>query len=89
MAGTVDYLYDPNQEVYVIRSIGCTRPVDDTILSVERGTVVRIRAEVLLSEQKLRYDIRLEGQSGTEEFEEDDVFADKASAVTEYQTRLP
>lgn len=81
MAGTINYLYDPNQAVYVIDEC-------DGKLYVTGGTVLQVKARVLVSGLELSYDIRLEGNRGTKEFEEADVFPDKTTAVTEYETRL-
>lgn len=84
MAGTINYLYDPNQDVFVIDN--CDDPSSN--LSVVGGRVVRVRAEVLVTATELEYDIRLDGNAGTKEFVEADVFADLATAITEYQNRL-
>ena len=84
MAGTINYLYDPNQVVYVIDN--CDDP--SSVLAVVRGEVIRVRAEVLVSETTLEYDVRLDGNAGTKEFVEADIFPDLATAITEYQNRL-
>lgn len=81
MAGTVNYLYDPNQEVYVITSC-------DMGLQVVSATVLRCRAEVLITGTKIVYDVRLHGNRGTVDLQETDIFADKSSAVAEYETRI-
>lgn len=82
MAGVINYLYDPNQQVYVINV--CT----NNNMYVIGGTVLRIRSEVLLTTTTLKYDVRLQGNNGTIEFEESDVFATLNDAMTEYQLRL-
>ena len=81
MAGTVNYLYDPNQSIYVIHEC-------ENNLFVVGGTVFRVRAEVLASGTTVYYDVRLKSISGTFEFKEEDVFADKTTAVAEYETRI-
>jgi hypothetical protein len=81
MAGTINYQYDPNQEVYVINTCS-EKPYITT------GTVIRVRAEVLVTETKVAYDIRLANNAGTSAFLEDDVFPDKATALIEYETRV-
>lgn len=81
MAGTIDYLYDPNQDIYVIADC-------DGDPLVRAGRVIRVRAEVLVTETVLTYDIRLADETGTTEFEEEDVFATLADAVEEYEDRL-
>jgi hypothetical protein len=81
MAGTVNYLFDPNQEVYVIHSC-------DSKPYVTHGVVIRIRAEVLVTGTTLMYDIRLAGNAGTVAFAETDVFTDKAAAITAYDGRV-
>jgi len=84
MAGTINYLYDPNQNVYVIYS-ACD---DNTIAAVQPGVVIRVRGEVLVTTADLHYDVRVDGQSGTTELVEADVFPDLATAIAEYQSRL-
>lgn len=84
MAGTINYLYDPNQSVYVINS-ACD---ENTVTAVQPGKVIRVRAEVLVTLTELFYDVQIDGQSGTTELVEADVFTDLATAVAEYETRL-
>lgn len=81
MAGTVNYLFDPNQDVYVIHEC-------DGKPYITHGAVIRIRANILVTESTLVYDIRLAGNAGTHAFEEADVFTDKASALTAYDSRV-
>lgn len=81
MAGTILYLYDPNQDVWVIDN--CSGNI-----LVREGTVIRVRAEVIQTGEDLQYDIQLDGQNGTKAFEESDVFPDLASAMAEYENRL-
>lgn len=81
MAGTINYLYDPNQEVYVIIT-------DGTVSHVIGAVVLRCRVEVLITSTEIMYDVRLNGNQGTKELKESDIFADKSSAVAEYETRI-
>lgn len=83
MAGTINYLYDPNQIVWVIVTCG-----DTTAPIVKEGTVIRVRGEVLVTATELEYDIQLEGEAGTVPVLEEDVFVTLAAAVTEYEIRL-
>ena len=83
---TVEYKFTPNEIVYVIDECNDN-------LYVTSGVVVRVRMEVLVSETVIRYDIRLEGQRGTKEFVEKDVFTATGSpamyeVMSEYQSRL-
>ena len=80
--GTINYLFDPNQEVYVIAT--CNSGV---IENVQPGKVIRVRGTVLTTGEEVLYDIQV-GNSGTAEFEEADVFVDKATAMTEYASRV-
>lgn len=84
MAGTINYLYDPNQAVFVIN----TPCEDNAIPAVQPGKVIRVRAEVLVTLTTLFYDVQVDQTSGTFEFVEADVFPDLASAVAEYEIRL-
>lgn len=85
MAGTIPHLYDANQAIFVITKCSDAEPL---VTAVRPGTIIRIRAEVLLTSTNLYYDVRIAGQSGTTELVEADVFSTLALAVTEYQTRL-
>ena len=84
MAGTINYLYDPNQAVYVIDDC------EEGPAYVSGGTVLRVRAEVVSppTTNNVVYDVRLDGNKGTKEFKEADVFPDKATAIAEYQNRV-
>lgn len=82
MAGTINYLYDPNQQVYVIDDC------EEGPAYVSGGTVLRVKAEVLVTGTEIKYDVRLDGNKGTKEFKEADVFPDKATAIAEYQNRV-
>lgn len=89
MAGTINYQFDPDQDVYVIEQIQCSNNKEGLV--VHPATVVRVFTEVLINSSgsdNLRYDVRIEGRSGTIELEESDVFATKADAITEYETRI-
>lgn len=80
MAGTINYLFDPNQTVWVIA------PCAESLTILE-GVVVRVRGEVLTS-TTVSYDIRIGDSAGTERFEEADVFASLVDAGNEYVARL-
>jgi len=86
MAGTINYLYDPNQSVYVIDLCDADEPNGPS--AVRPGKVIQVRGEVLVTITNLFYDVQVDGQSGTTEFVEADVFADLATAVAEYELRL-
>ena len=86
MAGTINYLYDPNQSVYVIEPCDADNPNGPT--AVRPGKIIQVRGEALVTETWLFYDVQVDGQSGTTEFLEADVFADLATAVAEYELRL-
>ena len=81
MSGVINYDFDPYQEVYVITECN-QQPY------VIAGTVLRVRASVLISGTTVVYDVRLSGNVGTSEFDAADVFVDKATAVAEYETRV-
>lgn len=81
MSGTINYDFSPNDNVYIIDEC-------DDKPYVTSGVVVRVRAEVLVVGEKILYDVRLINNSGTKEFQATDVFADKATAIAEYETRV-
>lgn len=83
MAGTINYLYDLHQPIWVITF--CT---DGASLLIRQGTIIRIRGTIVGSPTLVTYDIQLVGDNGTTLFNEEDVFADISSASSEYQTRL-
>ena len=86
-AGVIYYEYLPNQVVWVIHTSECADPNASSV-SVEEGTVLRVRAEALVTETTVEYDIRRTGQTGTDEYAEEDVFATKADALVEYGSRI-
>lgn len=84
--GTINYLFEPSEMVYVIDE-------HDDHAYVKLGKVIRIRAEVLVTETVVKYDIRLDGQAGTKEFDESDVFSSVGSpplaeVMAEYEKRI-
>jgi len=81
--GTIVHTFDPAAVVYVI-----TTPSDGCPMAVLEGTVVQVRANALITGTTIKYDIKLGTDSGTTEFVEANIFADIASAMLEYQTRL-
>lgn len=87
MAGTINYLYDPNQGVFVITDCDVDDPTG--IIAVREGVVKFVRGDVLTTGTTITYGVSLTGQSGNVEFLEVDVFATLADAVAEYEIRLP
>ncbi len=85
MAGTINYLYNPAQGVFVI-----TEACDDLngVIAVREGVVKFIRGDVLTSGSTITYGVSLTGRSGNVEYLEVDVFETLAAAVAEYQIRL-
>lgn len=81
MAGTFNYLYDPQQSVWVIDTVS-------GVLAVRPGVIVRVKAEALMTGASLAYDIRVGADAGTKSFVEADVFGLLDDATTEYETRL-
>jgi hypothetical protein len=84
MAGTINYTHSPNDPVYVINKCEDVNKQQYVI----SGVVVRVRAEVLVTGDKVTYDVRMSNSNGTKEFHSDDVFANKADAITEYESRV-
>lgn len=82
MASPIVYTYEPGTTVWVIMS--------DNVCSssVKKGVVIQVRINALVTETRLRYDIRLEQEYGTTEFIETDIFATLEDAVNEYEIRL-
>lgn len=79
---TVTHQFTPDQSVYVIDKCNGS-------LYVTAATVVRVKIQVLVSGTSIKYDIRLDPAStGTKEFNESDIFVDKTTALTEYETRI-
>jgi len=85
MAGTINYLYDPNQGVFVI-----TEACEETtgVIAVREGVVKFVRGDVLTTGTTITYGVSLNGQSGNREYDEADVFPTLATAVAEYEIRL-
>lgn len=85
---TVTYDHNPNDTVWVIITETCGSTAN--AIRVAHGTVIRVRIEVILTGTTIEYDIRLDGNSGTIEAVENDIFAegDIALAMAEYQARI-
>jgi hypothetical protein len=85
---TITTTYDVGSNVHVIAD--CIDPINktQTVPVVRAGKIIRIRIEILLSAMTLEYDVQLDGQSGTSEFVETDVFPTLVDAIAEYQQRL-
>jgi hypothetical protein len=83
MAGTVNYLYDAGQDVWVIDESeqGCA-------MSVRSGKISRGAIDILRGINNVYYDIVVSGLIGTKRYVEADVFSTLAAATAEYQTRL-
>jgi len=88
LMGTITYLYEPNDVVWVISGGG------ECPIAVITGTVLRVRTIVSVTSgsptitTKTYYDIRLDANLGTSEFLEANVFATLSAATTEYENRL-
>lgn len=80
--GTITHTFDPAQAVYLI--VPCLK----TTGYVSPGTVVQVKAEALVSGVTIKYDVRLPGSGGTQEFVESDIFIDKPTAIAEYNSRV-
>lgn len=85
MAGTINYLYDPAQTVWVITD-QCDN--DDAPITVREGVVKYVHGEVLTTGTTITYGVQLDGTSGNVEFDEADVFPDLAAALVEFGNRL-
>jgi hypothetical protein len=85
MAGTINYLFDPNQDIFAI--VACNE-TDVRAIAVRPGRIIRVRAEVLVTTTTLLYDVQVAGESGSTELPEADIFTDIPSAVAEYEIRL-
>ena len=88
MAGTFEYLYDPNQDVYVITECEDLSNTRIPVISVRPGRVIRVIHMALVTGSRLIYEIQVDREPGVTELEETDVFTDLASAVVSYETRL-
>lgn len=90
-AYTIEHLYQVDSTVYVIESFDCGSNSSESGIAVQKGRVIRVHSEVLVNStgaDNLRYDVRIDGRSGTVEFKQEDVFKTKSAAVTEYETRI-
>lgn len=85
MAGTINYLYDPAQGVFVITE-ACEDP--NGVIAVREGVVKFVRGDVLTTGSTITYGVSLIGQSGNVEYLEVDVFDTLAAAIAEYEIRL-
>lgn len=84
MAGVINYLYDPNQFVWVIKDTKCGNTI---VSSVESGTVVQVTTHTNSFSSTIQYDINLTDLAGTLIFDEIDIFSTLTTATTEYEIR--
>jgi len=75
--GTVNHAYSPNDEVWVITDGACPQ-------AVQKGTVVTCDIQLLVTTSTINYEVRLDGNSGTNTFAEADVYPDTAAALAAY-----
>jgi len=98
MAGTILYDYDPGQAVWVITEpISTSSACPDQDSAVIAGTIIQVKASILTSTPLVgspvasvepTYDVRLESDTGTQEFIQDDIFPSLTLAIDEYEVRL-
>lgn len=74
--GTITYSYDILQDVYVIDTI-------DNIKYVSSATIIKISYTANSNTTELKYDVRLKSYD-VKTFNESDIFASKAAAMTAY-----
>lgn len=74
---SVNYTFTPNQNVRVITDRG-----------IQKGEVIQVDINVLVTETTVRYQIRIENNIDTKSFKETDVFTDLTSALAEYESRI-
>jgi len=82
MSSPIVYTYEPGTNVWVIMSDNACAS------SVKAGVIVQVRVNILVTEVRLRYDIRLEQENGTTKFTEIDIFPTLAAAIDEYEIRI-
>ena len=82
MAGTISYLFDPNQTVWVIDETAC-----DAGSVIRQGAIVRV-VGIVLDTTTVTYDVRIGTSAGTKAFYEDDIFASVTEATVELEARL-
>ena len=81
--GTITHTFDAGQSVWVITTASATCPS-----AVLGGIVIQVRAVQQTSGTTVAYDVRLDGDNGTTEIKEANMFATLAEATTEYEIRL-
>lgn len=77
---SVGYDFLPNQDVWVISGGNCP----SAVLS---GVNMRVKI-IIFTTTEVKYEVRLNGDLGTTDFLEADVFPTLASATAEYEIRL-
>jgi len=83
MASPIVYEHEPSTPVWVIKTNGSGCPS-----AVVAGIVIQVRITAQITETIIEYDIRLDGDNGTTEIIEDDIFVSLEAAVNEYEIRL-
>lgn len=85
-----EYRFRPNDRVYVIEDVEAEDSRESGI-AIQKGKVIRVFSEVLVNstfDDNLMYDVRVDGRTGTNEFNPDDVFATLSDAVQQYEQRV-
>ncbi len=85
MSHSITPLYDAADAIWVIDNSNKDCGPEGFVTS---GVVVQVMVSGLVTGDTITYDVRTAGNTATDVFEETDMFADLASAITEYQTRL-
>ncbi len=85
MSHSITPLYDAGDAIWVIDNSNNDCGPEGFVTS---GDVVSVMVLGLVTGDTITYDVRTAGSTATDVFEETDMFADLASAITEYQTRL-
>jgi len=85
MSHSITPVFDAGDAIWVIDNSNNDCGPEGFVTS---GDVVQVNVVGLVTGDTITYDVRTAGNTATALFDETDMFADLASATTEYQNRL-
>jgi len=82
---TVEYEFAPEDIVWVVNSCTVNTKTHYFVIS---GTVARVVIKILADTTSIEYDVVLADDNGTTSFPEENVYADKDSALAAYSALI-
>ena len=81
--GTITHTFDAGQTVWVITTASAS-----CVSAIRKGVVIQVRGTALTTGDTVKYDVRLEGDNGTTETAEANIYATYGEASAAYAAKL-